>query len=87
MWVILCIIEDLIGEEVEIEDHLSECNNQAELHRKVVTNAFWNSEVEDELRRRVDEYRFHEVGDREKAMEVDRQRASTVSSSKLLRRV
>ena len=65
---------------MEIEDHSSECSNQAKLHRKVVANAFWNSEVEDELRKQEwTEYRIHKVGDREKAMEkVDRQRASTV---------
>ena len=34
---------------MEIEDHLSECSNQAELHRKVVANAFCSNEV-DEVR-------------------------------------
>ena len=70
------------GEDPDEDDQerLSECRNQAELHRKVVANAFWNSELEDELREQgwID-YSFHKVGDHKKAMEkVDRQRASSV---------
>ena len=64
----------------EEADHLSECTSGAELHRKVVARAFWNSELEDELREQGQiEYKFESVDDNNKAMEeIDRQRASTV---------
>ena len=66
--------------EEDKSDHLSECTNGAELHRKVVARAFWNSELEDELREQGQiEYRFESVDDNNKAMEeIDRHRATTV---------
>ena len=52
------------------DDHLSECTSGAELHRKVVARAFWNSELEDELREQGKiEYRSGSVDDNNKAME------------------
>ena len=43
-------IDEDIHEEPEQDDGLQECKSIVELHRKVVSSAFWNSEVEDELR-------------------------------------
>ena len=35
---------------IALHDHLSECTSGAELHRKIVACAFWNSKLEAELR-------------------------------------
>ena len=60
-------------------DHLSEYTSGAELHRKVVARAFWNSELEDELREQGQiGYRFESVDDNKAMGEIDRHRASTV---------
>ncbi len=72
-----------VGEDEPIEDDdevLSEGTSQAKLHRKVVAQAFWNSEVEEELReRRWLDVRFSTVRSREEVMEaVDRERAVSV---------
>ena len=51
-----------------------------ELTRKNVASAFWNYEIEEELREQGwGNYCFHSVGDREKAMQkVDEKRAVTI---------
>ncbi len=38
--------------EDDDDERLSECTCRAELHRKVIAQAFWNVEVEEELRER-----------------------------------
>ena len=66
------------------QDTLSECSNRSEIHRKTVSQAFWNSEVEMELRERGwEKYRFAKQEDREKLMEkVDKERATTIYAHK-----
>ena len=55
---------------IALHDHLSECTSGAELHRKIVACAFWNSKLEDELREQGQiEYKFESVDDNNKAME------------------
>ena len=48
-----------------------------ELHQKHVSEAFWNAEVEGEVREHEFGYKFSEKGDREAFMDmVDRKRAN-----------
>ena len=53
---------------------------QAELHRKTVANAFWNGEVENEIRELGwDHVTFKKAQDRERIMEeIDNERAVNV---------
>ena len=62
------------------QDTLSECSNRAEIHRKTVAQAFWNSEVEMGLQEGGwKDYRFVKQEDREKLMEkVDKECPQTL---------
>ena len=61
-------------------ENLPETTSHAELHRKVLANAFWNGELEKELRESDKaDYIFSSTSDREKAMDdIDQQRATSV---------
>ena len=72
-------------EEDGSADSLPECTSRAEIHRKVVAHAFWNSELEEELReRKWLHVQFSSSGSREDIMEaVDKERSSSVYEHKV----
>ena len=60
----------------------SHCTNLSELHCKTIASAFWNHQVEAELREKGwEEYLFANTGSREECMRrIDEERAKSVYS-------
>lgn len=74
---------DVEMQEEQQDGTLRECRGLVELHRKVVAKAFWNSEIEAELRElKWTDFQFQSPDDHTHVLErIDKWRASNTYSS------
>lgn len=81
MSLILLTLTCIVGDDAS-KRCASHCTNLSELHCKTVASAFWNHQVEAELREKGwEEYLFANTGSREDCMRrIDEERAKSVYS-------